>query len=218
MHHVDGDPLNDSISNLVTLCTPCHQLAHTPHAKREKVVFDQIVSIGNPREEEVFDMTMDPQHNFVGDGFILHNCIATLHAESNAIDQAGKEKANGATIYTTVIPCFECAKRIINAGIVRVVYSEYYESRKTSLVTEYFERAGVSLEQLEPNLAAQLATYMTINEARRSLDLPDLPGGDIPLNPVYLKSLEPVEPNMEDYACSSCDKPIPPPTCGNCDG
>lgn len=99
------------------------------------------------------------------------SCIATLHAESNALDDAGRN-ARGGTIYTTVIPCFDCAKRIVNAGVVRVVYSEYYESRKTTLVVEYFERVGIPLVHLEPN--------------------------------------------MEDYACTSCDATIPPPTCDKC--
>ena len=29
VHHKDGDPLNNSLSNLVTLCGSCHQLEHT---------------------------------------------------------------------------------------------------------------------------------------------------------------------------------------------
>src|SRR3954462_7850362 len=48
------------------------------------------------------------------------SCIRTLHAESNALDDAGR-RAEGGTLYCTVTPCYECAKRIINAGIVRVV-------------------------------------------------------------------------------------------------
>jgi hypothetical protein len=31
---------------------------------------------------------------------------------------------------------------------------------------------------------------MTLNEARRSLDLPDLPYGDIPMNPTYLTAMQ----------------------------
>jgi dCMP deaminase len=74
------------------------------------------------------------------------SCIRTLHAESNALDRSGGvEKTEWATIYTTVIPCYDCAKRIVNAGIVRVVYGEYYESRNTKLVLDYFKDAGVSV-------------------------------------------------------------------------
>lgn len=76
------------------------------------------------------------------------SCVATLHAESNAIDDAGR-RAKGATLYTTVIPCFDCAKRIINAGISKVIYEEYYESRNTELVVEYFLDSDCELWRFE---------------------------------------------------------------------
>lgn len=68
------------------------------------------------------------------------SCVRTLHAESNAIDFAGKE-AKGSILYTTVIPCYDCAKRIVNAGVTNVVYAEYYTSRNTELVIEYFQKS-----------------------------------------------------------------------------
>ena len=51
-----------------------------------------------------------------------------LHAESNAITKLAKSSSscNGATLYTTLSPCVECSKLIIQSGIIRVVYSEAY--------------------------------------------------------------------------------------------
>ena len=51
-----------------------------------------------------------------------------LHAESNAITKLAKSTmtSNGADLYTTTAPCFDCAKLIIQAGIKRVYYSEDY--------------------------------------------------------------------------------------------
>lgn len=72
------------------------------------------------------------------------SCIRTLHAESNALDYAGKD-AGGCTLYVTVIPCFDCAKRIINSGIARVYYGEWYQSRKSQLVEALFAQASVPL-------------------------------------------------------------------------
>ena len=72
------------------------------------------------------------------------SCIRTLHAESNALDQAG-QGAKGGIIYTTVIPCYDCAKRIINSGLTAVYYDEYYNSRSTELVEALFESAGIPL-------------------------------------------------------------------------
>ena len=49
-----------------------------------------------------------------------------LHAEANAITKvaASSNSSKGATIYVTAAPCIECAKLIVQSGIVRVVFSE----------------------------------------------------------------------------------------------
>ena len=51
-----------------------------------------------------------------------------LHAEANAITKVSRSNnsSEGATLYVTASPCIECAKLIIQAGIVRVVYGEEY--------------------------------------------------------------------------------------------
>ena len=51
-----------------------------------------------------------------------------LHAEANAITKlaCSHNSSKGATLYVTTSPCIECAKLIIQAGIVRVVYLEKY--------------------------------------------------------------------------------------------
>ncbi len=51
-----------------------------------------------------------------------------LHAEANAITKVAKSNnsSEGATLYITTSPCIECAKLIIQAGIVRVVYCDKY--------------------------------------------------------------------------------------------
>ena len=51
-----------------------------------------------------------------------------LHAEANAITKVARSNnsSDGATLYVTASPCIECAKLIIQAGIVRVVYGEEY--------------------------------------------------------------------------------------------
>ena len=50
------------------------------------------------------------------------------HTEQNAINFAARYgiSIEGATLYTTCYPCSWCAKSIINAGIVRVVYADDY--------------------------------------------------------------------------------------------
>lgn len=53
-----------------------------------------------------------------------------LHAEANAITKVAcsHNSSKGATMYVTTSPCIECAKLIIQAGIVRVVYSDRYHN------------------------------------------------------------------------------------------
>ena len=58
-------------------------------------------------------------------------CVA-IHAEDNAITSAGRDKANGGTLYivgkehntgkyANPCPCMMCRRKIVNAGISRVV-------------------------------------------------------------------------------------------------
>jgi deoxycytidylate deaminase len=51
-----------------------------------------------------------------------------LHAEQAAIVNAARQgvQTQGSTLYTTTFPCHECAKFIVGAGIVQVVYIEPY--------------------------------------------------------------------------------------------
>ena len=71
-----------------------------------------------------------------------------LHAESNAILKCAKygRPTNGSTLYITHSPCIECAKLIIQAGIIRVVYLEDY--RKTEGL-ELLKKAGINVEKFE---------------------------------------------------------------------
>ena len=71
-----------------------------------------------------------------------------LHAESNAISKCAKwgGSTDGATLYVTMSPCFECAKLIIQAGIKRVVYKELY--RDCSGI-DLLDRAGIEVNRYE---------------------------------------------------------------------
>lgn len=73
-----------------------------------------------------------------------HEICRGAHAEANAIAQAAQHGAcsNGCTLYCTNMPCSFCAKSIINAGIVRVVYRDEYPD---DVATELLREAGVGL-------------------------------------------------------------------------
>ncbi len=64
---------------------------------------------------------------------INNHCFRVLHAEENAIVNAGTE-CEGATLYCSHLPCLHCCKLLINAGISQVVYSTmYYDDRCLAL-------------------------------------------------------------------------------------
>jgi dCMP deaminase len=66
------------------------------------------------------------------------HCVATIHAEANAIIQAAKNGVmiDGGAIYVTASPCWNCFKQIANAGIRRVVYGEFYRDDRIFSVAE----------------------------------------------------------------------------------
>lgn len=50
------------------------------------------------------------------------NCHAVVHAEVNALMFRNCVDLEGCTLYTTLFPCLDCAKTIIQSGIKRVYY------------------------------------------------------------------------------------------------
>ncbi|MBN1602568.1 MAG: dCMP deaminase family protein [Chitinispirillaceae bacterium] len=82
-------------------------------------------------------------------GHMMDNghCIATVHAEANAIIQAAKNGTaiNGADIYVTASPCWNCFKLIVNSGIRRIIFFEFYRDERILSVAK---QAGVELVQI----------------------------------------------------------------------
>lgn len=68
-----------------------------------------------------------------------------LHAEQNAIIQAavhGVSLEGEITCYSTIQPCVTCAKMLINANVVRIVYEGDYPD---PLAVQMLREAGVEL-------------------------------------------------------------------------
>lgn len=75
-----------------------------------------------------------------------HELCYAVHAEQNAIIQAARLGIllEGATLYCTHQPCVICAKMIINAGIVRIVYKEGYPDE---FAMELLSESGVQTDR-----------------------------------------------------------------------
>jgi len=70
-----------------------------------------------------------------------------LHAESNAIAKVAKstQSTEGASAYITLSPCVDCAKLLIQAGIVEVFYRDcYHDTEGLSLLN----KASITTTQL----------------------------------------------------------------------
>lgn len=83
-------------------------------------------------------------------GCMMENghCVATVHAEANAVIQAAKNGVTiaGASIYVTASPCWNCFKIIANAGIRKIVYGQFYRDER---IFEVAKSIGIELALLE---------------------------------------------------------------------
>src|SRR6188472_3274712 len=76
------------------------------------------------------------------------HCVATVHAEANAIIQAAKNGVNidDATCYTTASPCWPCFKLIANSGCKRIVFGEFYRDNR---IFEFAKKLNIELIEVK---------------------------------------------------------------------
>lgn len=112
---------------------------------------NRVVSTGYNGAPEGQDHCLD-----VGCDMENGHCVRTIHAEANALIQAGLSGGpgtDGATLYTTASPCRACMGLIINAGVKRIVYADPYidpshEGNKMAWAIEAAGRAGIVMMNL----------------------------------------------------------------------
>ena len=88
-----------------------------------------------------------PHCSDVGHMMEDNHCVATIHAEANAIIQAARNGVviEGADVYVTASPCWNCFKQIANAGVKRICYGEFYRDNRIFAVAQ---RIGIELLHL----------------------------------------------------------------------
>jgi dCMP deaminase len=93
----------------------------------------------------------DDEGHLMEDG----HCVRTVHAEANAIVQAARNgmRIDGASITVTASPCWGCFRLIANAGIVRIVFGEFYRDQK---IFEVSQKLGIEL--VDYSKVAQVGT------------------------------------------------------------
>ena len=90
----------------------------------------------------------NPHCDDVGHTMRDGHCIATIHAEMNALLYCAKEgiPTKDTICYVTHFPCLNCTKALIQAGIREVVYKNAY--RVDDYAVRLFEKNHITLRQL----------------------------------------------------------------------
>jgi len=83
-------------------------------------------------------------------GHMMENdhCIATIHAEANAVLQAAKNGVmiDKAEVYISASPCWPCFKMLANAGIKKIYYGEFYRDDR---IFDVAKKLGIELTHIK---------------------------------------------------------------------
>lgn len=87
-----------------------------------------------------------------------------VHAELNAILNAGGKSLHGSRIFVSLFPCHECAKAIIQAGVKEVVYlsDKYNGTESDNASKRMLNAAGVKLTKMQPTKAQIVLNFQDI--------------------------------------------------------
>lgn len=109
------------------------------------VLNDRVISTGyngTPADMENCEdggcVRCDKRDTF-GQGEGYDKCIC-VHAEQNAILSAARFgiSVDGSSLYTTIKPCFSCAKAVLQAGVKNLFYREEWKRQESDdLVLQY---------------------------------------------------------------------------------
>lgn len=135
---VSWDEYFMSIAQVVATRSTCHRKYVGAVVVRNRT----ILSTGYNGSIRGMPHCTDVGHMMEGD-----HCVATIHAEANAIIQAARNGVmiEGATLYVTASPCWNCFKQAANAGVVRICYAEFYRDDRIFSVAETL---GIELAHL----------------------------------------------------------------------
>ena len=93
VHHRDHDHTNNALSNLEVLTHVEHHRVHAAEGKTGQVLFkvahERVASIELYGEEETYDIEVaDDPHNFLADGFVVHNTGKTITTIIGLVERA----------------------------------------------------------------------------------------------------------------------------------
>ena len=91
----------------------------------------------------------NPHCDDVGHTMRDGHCIATIHAEINALVYCAKEgiSVKDCTVYITHFPCLNCTKALIQSGIKKIYYKNDY--RIDDYAAELLKRNNIIFEKFD---------------------------------------------------------------------
>jgi len=80
--------------------------------------------------------------------YVLKTKLEVLHAETNCLAKVARsgESSAGATMFVTMSTCFDCAKLIYQAGIIKVYFGQQY---REGAGVDFLKKYGVDVEQYD---------------------------------------------------------------------
>ena len=171
-HHRDGNIYNNSPENVLILCALCHKAAESPHRTIKRVTPDIIESIELVGVEDTYDIEMEaPFHNFVGNGFILHNSeqasqrYITVNPENIVIPPLAKD-AQIEHYRKTVAMLMEAYQKLTELLIpaVRIAYEDRFPARAGTKQADYdIQKKAIEVARYVLPVGTMTHMYHTIS-------------------------------------------------------
>jgi dCMP deaminase len=157
---ISRDEYYRAVVEAITLRGTCNRgMAGAVIVKQGRIVATGHVgsSAGAYHCDEIGHEIESRKHWLNGVQIETENCARTIHAELNAILQAARygPTVEGAILYCTMFPCYECTKAIINVGIIEVKATYDYQHSKRS--KKLFSELGIKWSILH----AEVLPYKT---------------------------------------------------------
>ena len=136
-------------SEFMRMCDAAKEQSHDPYRQVGSVIVavdGDVISTGTNRPPQALKLSRDDSDRAIKADpnwryFVLE------HAERNAIRAAGARSLTGATIYSSLFPCADCARAIAAAGITRVVTVPVIGANDDKKWEEHFYYARLIFEQ-----------------------------------------------------------------------
>ena len=132
IHHTDKNPFNNKNDNLIELCVACHKAIHKQETKK-RIILSEVTSIDYIGEEETYDIEMpSPHHNFIANGFVVHNSQQSQrYVKENEFDYiippAIKNNKNAERIF---IEQMESAQKAYDDLVIELMVDKLKETKE----------------------------------------------------------------------------------------